>query len=229
MTNLFTVTTQTRAVHVARDGQHFASDVAARSHNAAIAMEKAYSSMRTGTLRDTTLIHILTHRTSRNDLVILRDMVAGHVESVKPRFLAIEGPIGWVDGVRHPIEHPWGDTSDDRHQASLRTLEALIGWLASDVVVMYGSQRPVLDGLVPELGLPTHKLSQAGVFALCNLNPHARGADASRATAFRLSDAFRAHFDLRDARGRLREDVEERFLKALDAAIAELATPVQAS
>ena len=232
MNALFAVGRQERTIHVAKDGQHWNSDMDARRYNARLAMKKVLLGSKGQRRYDVTPIHNLTGYAPLRDVIALRDMVKAHVELVKPRFVAIPDPVGWVkeDGgrVRHPIRLAWGSTSDDRLDASVSTLLQLFAWMASGTIPMNIGDEPAVDAVVRSLALPTTKLTTEGVYAICGVH-HLLGrpADAKRdLSGYAFGRRFKVYLDDRNARGNPKPGLEERLLQALDAAVIELETPV---
>lgn len=232
MSSLFAVARHDPDIYVGAKGQHFTSDEQARRYNAEVAMLKALKRKNDDGPRDITYVRNLTGYTPIADIIALRDMVKAHVEIIKPQFLAIPGKVGWVkeDGrsVRYPIQLPWGDTSDNRKRASLLTLDALLQWMAADVIRPYRGIETAVDTIIRDNGLPARRLSKEGVYALCNVK-HLKDRPelANRElTTYSYGRGYKPHMDEVDRHGDPKNGQEERFLKALEVAVKALETPV---
>lgn len=234
MTALFKVSRQDPTRYRTSDGQCFAVERDARAYEAEMAMIRILSKGRRGGLQTLNLVRAITSEMPEPDVVALRDMLRAYLERIKPGFLAIPDPVGWVreDGrdVRHAITLPWGDTADDRAQAALETFKALIQWMAADHIRPYGTIGATVGDVVAQHGLPDARLSPIAVRALCGVSRYASGEGARKLlNPYELLKHFKEHLEERNDRGRTLPGQEERMLAALDAALVKLATPVARS
>lgn len=233
MSALFKISRHDDAVHIARDGQRFGTDMDARRHNAEIGMLKVLSRQRNSRVNDITFVRNLTRHASPEDVRALVAMLKAYLAKVKPMIMALPGPVGWVKengrDVHYPIDLPWGDSADRREEGARMAMIELFAWMANETVGNYLGRDAAMDRVVAEMGLPTTKLSAQAARAICNANlvspdPAVRDRDVSR---FRYTRGFDDHTSATNDAGRLLPGQEERLLEALETAAQALSTPVE--
>lgn len=233
MSALFKTSRHDRDVHIARDGQHFGSDMDARRHNAEIAMRKVLERRRHGQHNDITFVYNVARHATPDDVGAIVAMIKAYLAKVKPAIMALPGPIGWVKeggrDVHYPIDLPWGGSADRRDEAAQTTLLELMAWMANEHVGNYNGRDEAMDRVVSEMGLPTAKISCIAARAICNADVRSNDPEIWKRDVrrFRFTRGFEQYTGALDDHGHLVRGQEEALLEAFEAAALALATPVE--